>query len=126
MSAAKARKLSSARKSTTSPEDWIPLSTPLFHILVSLGEGDRHGYAIMLDVNERTGGTVRLWPASLYGAIQRLVGGNLVIPVTVRDETDPRRRHYRITAFGRRVLAAEAGRLQELARLARSAASAGR
>ena len=108
------------------PSAWMPLSTPLFHILVSLADDDRHGYAIMLDVGERTGGAVKLWPASLYGALQRLVRGGLVSPVTVRGETDPRRRHYRITAFGRDVLAAEGARLEELARMAKGAAAARR
>ena len=117
-----------AKRKPAAPDSsaWIPLSTPLFHILVSLADDDRHGYAIMLDVGERTGGVVKLWPASLYGALQRLVRGGLVAPVTVRGETDPRRRHYRITPFGRDVLAAEGARLEELARMAKGAATARR
>lgn len=102
---------------------WVPLSAPLFHVLVSLAETDRHGYAIMLDVQERTAGAVQLWPASLYGSIRKLVRGGLVAPVrATRAETDARRRTYRITAFGRQVLAAEAQRLTGLARLARAGA----
>jgi DNA-binding PadR family transcriptional regulator len=105
------------------PRAWLPLSGPLLHILVSLSESDRHGYAIMLDVAERSGGAVRLWPASLYGALQRLVRGGLAVPVTVQGEQDPRRRHYRLTAFGRKVLAAEGERLAALARLAKGAST---
>lgn len=105
------------------PRDLLPLTPAVFHILLSLVDGERHGYAIMREVEERTGGEVRLGPGTLYGAIKRLLEQGVVEELELRsaeDAADERRRYYRLTSFGRRVVAAEAERLERLVRLARS------
>ena len=96
---------------------FIPLKTHWFHILLSLAGGEQHGYGIMQEVLNRTTGKVRLWPATLYGSIKRLVEAGLIEESDERpapELDDARRRYYRLTAFGRRVLDAECERLQEL------------
>jgi DNA-binding PadR family transcriptional regulator len=99
-----------------------PLTPAVFHILLALAGGDRHGYGIMQDIAEHTDGSLRMGAGTLYGTIQRLMDAGLVRevesppPQTVRDE---RRRHYRLTPAGRRALDAEVQRLEELVRLAR-------
>src|SRR5689334_20231558 len=97
--------------------DLLPLPTAHFHILVALADGDRHGYAIMQDIAERTGGSLRMSPGTLYGAISRLLEQGLISELPGHDD---RRRNYRITAFGRAVAAAEASRMSELVRQARA------
>ena len=99
------------------PEDLLPLPTAAFHILVALAESDCHGYAIMQDIAERTGGSLRMSPGTLYGAISRLLEQGLISELPGHDD---RRRSYRITAFGRAVAAAEAKRMSELLRQARA------
>ena len=99
------------------PDDLLPLPTAAFHILVALADGDRHGYAIMQDIAERTGGGIRMSPGTLYGAISRLLEQGLISELPGHDD---RRRSYRITAFGRTVAAAEAKRMSELLRQARA------
>jgi DNA-binding PadR family transcriptional regulator len=92
----------------------------LFHILLSLAEGAQHGYGIMQEVLERTDGKVRLWPATLYGSLKRLVDDGLIEESGDRsDDDDERRRYYRLTADGRATLTAEIGRLEDLVRAAR-------
>jgi DNA-binding PadR family transcriptional regulator len=98
-------------------EKFLPLKTQWFHIMLSLASGEQHGYGIMQEVLERTSGKVRLWPATLYGSIKRLMEADLIAESSERPEPeldDARRRYYRLTAFGRRVLNAECDRLQEL------------
>jgi DNA-binding PadR family transcriptional regulator len=90
--------------------DQLPLSVPVFHILLSLVDEDRHGYAIIKDIEARTGGEVRLTASTLYGAVARLLDARLI------EELEPeagheRRRPYRLTRAGRRLLEAEAARL---------------
>ena len=105
------------------PEAFLPLKPHWFHVLLSLADADNHGYAIMQEVLERTGGKVRLWPATLYGTLQRLIDAGLIEESDRRpapDLDDARRRYYRMTQLGRRVLAAESARLEELVRLIRS------
>lgn len=102
---------------------YLPLKTNWFHILLSLAGGEQHGYGIMQNVLEQTTGKVRLWPASLYGAIKRLIEAGLIAESSVRpapEEDDARRRYYRLTATGREVLDAECDRLQGLVRAIRS------
>lgn len=102
------------------PEDFLPLKPHWFHILLSLAEQDQHGYGIMQEVLDRTDGKVRLWPATLYGTLKRLVDSDLIEESTSRpkpDLDDERRRYYRMTKLGRRVLAAESQRLEELVRI---------
>jgi DNA-binding PadR family transcriptional regulator len=104
------------------PQSFLPLKTQWFHILVSLASGEQHGYAIMQDVLNRTTGKVRLWPATLYGSIKRLIERDLIEESDERpgpELDDARRRYYRLTALGRRVLDAECERLEELVRTIR-------
>src|SRR5258708_24208626 len=101
------------------PHSFIPLKTQWFHIMLSLAGGEQHGYGIMNEVLQRTTGKVRLWPATLYGSIKRLIEAELIEESDERPEPeldDARRRYYRLTVLGRRVLDAECERLQELVR----------
>jgi DNA-binding PadR family transcriptional regulator len=98
-------------------EEFLPLKTQWFHIMLSLAGGEQHGYGIMQEVLDRTAGKVRLWPATLYGSIKRLIEAELIEESNRRPEPeldDARRRYYRLTTLGRRVLDAECDRLQEL------------
>jgi DNA-binding PadR family transcriptional regulator len=96
---------------------FIPLKPNWFHIMLSLAGEEQHGYGIMQDVLNRSTGRVRLWPATLYGSIKRLIEAELIEESDERpapELDDARRRYYRLTALGRRVLNAECERLQEL------------
>src|SRR5262249_37454158 len=104
-------------KKPASPESLLPLKPNWFHILLSLSEDEQHGYGIMQQVLERTHGKVRLCPTTLYGTIKKLIEAGLIEESEERPEPqldDARRRYYRLTAFGRRVLAGESERLEEL------------
>jgi DNA-binding PadR family transcriptional regulator len=101
-------------------ESFLPLKTNWFHILLSLAAGEQHGYGIMLEVAERTDGKLRLWPATLYGSIKRLIEAGLIEESDDRPAAeldDARRRYYRLTRLGKRVLDAETARLEELVRI---------
>jgi len=101
------------------PQRFIPLKSQWFHIMLSLADREQHGYAIMQEVLNRTTGKVRLWPATLYGSIKRLIEAELIEESDERpapELDDARRRYYRLTDLGRRVLDAECERLQELVR----------
>lgn len=102
-----------------SAESFLPLKPNWFHILLTLAGQELHGYAIMQEVSGRTGGKLRLWPATLYGAMRQLTEAGLVEPgeQPVSGDDDSRRRYYRLTPLGDRVLAAEARRLRTLAEL---------
>ncbi len=101
------------------PEHFLPLSAQEFQILLSLADGDRHGYGIMQEVEARTGGAMRLGPGTLYGAIKRMRGPGLIAESEERLESDERRRYYRLTPLGRAVAVAEAARLAALVEAAR-------
>jgi DNA-binding PadR family transcriptional regulator len=104
------------------PQEFIPLKNQWFHIMLSLAGGEQHGYGIMQEVLNRTTGKVRLWPATLYGSIKRLIEAELIEESDERpapELDDARRRYYRLTALGRRVLDAECERLEELVRTIR-------
>ena len=104
------------------PKSFIPLKTQWFHIMLSLAGGEQHGYGIMQEVLNRTSGKVRLWPATLYGSIKRLIEAALIEESDERpapELDDARRRYYRLTALGKSVLDAECDRLQELVRTIR-------
>jgi DNA-binding PadR family transcriptional regulator len=108
---------------TPKPESLLPLPPATFQILLAVAEEPRHGYAIMQDVAERTGGEIRLGAGTLYRAIQRMLEQGLVTEVRQRPAAeldDERRRYYRITPFGLEVARAEARRLAQLLRMARS------
>ena len=102
------------------PERFLPLKTNWFHIMLSLAGGEQHGYAIMNEVSERTGGKIRLWPATLYGTLKRLIETGLIEETDERpapELDDARRRYYKLTRLGKRVLDAETARLEELVRI---------
>ena len=104
-------------------ERLLPLKPNWFHVLLSLANEEQHGYGIMQEVLERTNGKIRLWPATLYGALERLLDADLIAETSKRPpaaEDDPRRRYYRLTPLGRRVLAAESIRLEDLVRVIRA------
>lgn len=98
-------------------QSFLPLKAQWFHILLSLAGEEQHGYGIMQEVLERTTGKVRLWPATLYGSLKRLIEADLIAESRSRPAPkfdDARRRYYRLTPLGRRVLDAECERLQDL------------
>jgi DNA-binding PadR family transcriptional regulator len=104
----------------TDPQEFIPLKTQWFNIMLSLAGGEQHGYGIMQEVLTRTEGKVRLWPATLYGTIKRLIEAELIEESDERpapELDDARRRYYRLTPLGKRALSAECERLQELVRI---------
>ena len=110
-------------KTRAASDELIPLPSAVFHILVSLAETDRHGYAIIQDVAARTDGEVRLGPGTLYRSIQRMLEQDLIAETDTRpsaEADDERRRYYRITPLGRQVARAEAERLSSLVKLARA------
>ena len=100
------------------PADHLPVAT--LHILIALADGPRHGYAILKDVAERTGGEFHLGPATLYTSIKRLLQARLVEEVADSSGGDERRRYYRLTAQGRRVASEETRRLESLVSQARA------
>ncbi|MCB0109363.1 MAG: helix-turn-helix transcriptional regulator [Caldilineaceae bacterium] len=105
------------------PGDQLPLSPAVFHILLALADEERHGYGIMQEVERRTNGAVQLGPGTLYGAIKRLLANQLIEEIDERPDpelNDERRRYYRLTDFGVKVLSAEAARLNEMVRQARA------
>ena len=107
-------------KKPPDPESFLPLKPSWFHVLLSLADQEQHGYGIMQEVLERTGGKVRLWPATLYGTLRRLMDEELIEESDERpapELDDARRRYYRLTRLGRRVLAAESERLEDLVRV---------
>lgn len=105
------------------PEELLPLSVPVFQILLSLCDGPMHGYAILADIRDRTDTAVELGAGTLYAALKRMVGGGMVEETGApRGEAnaDSRRRYYRITKYGLRVATAEAERLRDLTLLAQA------
>lgn len=97
-----------------------PLPSAAFQILLSLADGDLHGYAIMRQVEEQTNGRMRLGPGTLYSSIQALFEESLIEEVDKNSGTNERRRYYRITPLGRKVARSEAERLADLLRVARA------
>src|SRR5262249_31827222 len=109
----------------------LPLPPAVFHILIALGEGEKHGYAVMQEVADRTAGQVRMSPGTLYGSIRKMLDDGLIEESFRRAQTggsrgeaprmkdDERRRYYRLTRFGRAAAAAEAERLAALLHHAR-------
>jgi DNA-binding PadR family transcriptional regulator len=100
----------------------LRLSEQVFQVLLALVDADRHGYGIMRDIEQRTGGEMRLGAGTLYGCLKRLRAGGLIEELGERPDPsidDERRRYYRLTALGADVVASEARRLEELVRQAR-------
>ncbi len=112
------------------PEKVLPLTPVRLNILLALADEERHGYGIALEVRERTGGKMRLGPGTLYGSIRRMVDGGLIEESEGRTEEAhddvsrrydaERRRYYRLTSFGGRVLTAELARLEGVVRTAQA------
>ena len=103
--------------------DLLPLTPPVFHILVALADGERHGYGIMQDVAQQTGGSLQLGPGTLYGCLKRMLASGLVEESDERPDPeldDARRRYYRITTLGKRTVRAEAERLASAVTAARA------
>ena len=106
----------------STPESFLPLHRDTFQILVSLADGDRHGYAILQEFAERTGDPRAITPSTLYSSIRRLLESGLIKEMhdrRSRDHDDQRRRYYRLTPLGRRVAELEARRLDRLLQDAR-------
>lgn len=104
-------------------EKFLPLPPATFHILMSLTDEDRHGYAIIQDVAERTGGELKLSAGTLYRSIQRMLDDGMIVEARTRPAPaldDERRRYYSITSFGTLVARAEMRRLTQLVKLARA------
>ena len=102
------------------PEQMLPLTPAVFHILLALTAGERHGYAIMQEVAESTDRKIKLGPGTLYGTIKRLLEAGLIQESDRRPdakEDDERRRYYCLTGVGQRVVEAEADRYNEMAKL---------
>ena len=100
---------------------YLPLKPNWLHILLTLSEAPKHGYAIMQEVQERTDGKIKLWPATLYGTIRRLEDAHLVETADGDEpDNDERRQYYAITPFGKDVLREEVKRLEQLVQLAYS------
>src|SRR5688572_28389996 len=109
---------------SSDPADLLPLTPVALNVLLALADGERHGYGIMLEVRERTGGRVRLGPGTLYGAIERLKEGGVIEESGQRLDSGEalegeRRHYYRLSGFGCEVLAAEIECLDGLVRAAR-------
>jgi DNA-binding PadR family transcriptional regulator len=103
------------------PESLLPLRPSVFHILLALSDGDLHGYGIMQEVAEHTAGQIRLGPGTLYGAVKRLLTDGLIVEADERPDPeldDERRRYYRLTDFGQRVLKAEVRRISDMVSVA--------
>src|SRR5215469_17722394 len=102
--------------SARNPEERVPLTPAVFHILLSLSDGERHGYSIMRDVLAHTKGKLRLGPATLYRSIKHLAEDGLIEESDVRPDPafdNERRHYYRLTDLGRQVVVAEVRRLEE-------------
>jgi DNA-binding PadR family transcriptional regulator len=105
------------------PRALLPLTPAMFHVLVALADGDRHGYAIIKDISMRTSGGVELGTGTLYGIVKRLLAEGLAVESKRRppaEKDDERRRYYRLTPFGKRVVAAETARLEAMVGAARA------
>jgi DNA-binding PadR family transcriptional regulator len=105
------------------PNKMLPLTPAVFHILLALADRERHGYGIMLEVERNTGGGLRMGPGTLYGTIKRMRAADLIEETDTRPDPeldDERRRYYRLTPHGRRVLQAETARLERLVRVAQA------
>lgn len=110
------------RKQRT-PEDLLPLTPGMFHVLIALADGEKHGYAILKEVARRTDGEIRLSAGTLYTLIRRFVQEGVIAESDARPSPaldDERRRYYRLTEFGREVARAEARRMEASLRMARA------
>jgi DNA-binding PadR family transcriptional regulator len=97
-----------------SPQELLPLTAPVFHILLALAGEERHGYGIMQDVARQTDGALQLGPGTLYGCLKRMLAAGLIEESDERPDPaldDERRRYYRLKSLGERAVRAEAQRI---------------
>ena len=109
-------------ETTSNPKTPPTLTPAAFHILLVLAGGENHGYAIMREVAEHTQGKMRLGPGTLYGTIKRMLADGWIEELDERPDPqldDERRRYYRLTAVGQKLVRAEAERLEQLVKIAR-------
>jgi DNA-binding PadR family transcriptional regulator len=114
--------MSNPEKSLPDPDGELPLTPAVFNILLSLADGEKHGYAIMQEVDEATEGRIHLGPGTLYGSLDRMLKAGYIVESDKRpasDSDDERRRYYRLSQFGRRVLQGEVARLSQAVSRAR-------
>ena len=114
---------------TQSLQDVLPLTQPVFHILLALAGEERHGYGIVQDVAEQTNGALQLGPGTLYGCLKRMLAASLIEESDERPDPaldDQRRRYYRMTELGQRAARAEAQRLASAVAAARARRLVGR
>ncbi len=104
----------------TDVPSFLPLTPAVFHILLALAEGPRHGYSVMQEVEARTGGIVRMGPGTLYGSLKRMTADGLIQAAGETEDAGERRRHYALTRLGKAVLQAVAERLETLVAAARA------
>ncbi len=97
----------------------LPLGASAFHILLTLAEGEKHGYNISKEVEESTDGNIRLMPGALYRYLKQMATDGWIVETLDNDDEGGRRRYYRLTAWGRKIAEAEAARLEQLVRMAR-------
>lgn len=105
------------------PSEMLPLPVSQLHILMALVTGDKHGYAIMRDVQDFTDGAVTMGPGTLYGAVKQMLRAGLIEESDERPDPaldDQRRRYYRLTDVGSWILDAEVARMEQLAHAARA------
>ena len=98
-----------------------PLTPAVFHILLALADGEKHGYAIMKDVETQTNGQIKMGPGTLYGSIKRMLAAGLIEESGQRPDPsmdDERRRYYRLTGLGQKVVSAESQRMVDLVKVA--------
>jgi len=104
------------------PENLLPMTPAMFNILLALADGEKHGYAIMLEVENNTQGAVKMGPGTLYGSIKRMLASSLIEESDERPDPaldDQRRRYYRLSGLGQRALHLEDERLEHQVRVAR-------
>ena len=110
-------------ETTQTPEDFLPLTPAVFNILLALADSEKHGYGIMLEVETNTNGQVLMGPGTLYGSIKRMLKAGLIEEGDERADPemdDQRRKYYKLTNLGRRVLGMEAERLASQVMIARA------
>lgn len=108
-------------KATRNPEEMVPLSPAVFHILLALADGERHGYSIMQEIERQTEGKMRIGATTLYRSIKQMLEAGMIAEVDERPDPhldDERRRYYRLTLLGRQVASAEARRLEQALHIA--------
>ncbi len=105
------------------PQAMLPLTPAVFHILLALADGERHGYSIMQEIAAHTGGKMRIGPTTLYRSIKHMLLDGLIVEADERPDPaldDERRRYYKLTGFGQQVALAETRRLKQALSVARS------